>query len=89
MTMLQKQIVVGLDPGLESRAASHFVQKASSFSSDILLIKNEKKVAAKSIMGIMASAIRQGDNVTLITNGQDEEKAIHVLGGILTSGFDK
>jgi len=84
--MLQKQIVVGLDPGLESRAASQFVQKASSFNSDILLMKNEKKVAAKSIMGIMASAIRQGDSVTLITNGQDEEKAI---GGMLTKEFDE
>ncbi|WP_396395321.1 HPr family phosphocarrier protein [Domibacillus indicus] len=41
--MLQKQNVIGLDPGLESRMASHFVQKASSFSSEILLIKNEKR----------------------------------------------
>ncbi|WP_311316167.1 HPr family phosphocarrier protein [Domibacillus indicus] len=40
-------------------------------------------------MGIMASAIRRGDNVTLITNGWDEEKAIHVLGDILTNGFDE
>ncbi|MCI2256691.1 HPr family phosphocarrier protein [Domibacillus sp. PGB-M46] len=87
--MLQKQIVVGLDPGLESRVASYFVQKASSFNSDILLIKNEKRVAAKSIMGIMASAIRRGDSVMLITNGHDEEKAIHVLGDILTSGPDE
>lgn len=87
--MRQKQIMIGLDPGLQSRAASHFVQKASSFSSDILLIKNEKKVAAKSIMGIMAAAIRQGDSVTLLTNGSDEEKAIRVLRGILSSGFDE
>lgn len=40
-------------------------------------------------MGIMASAIRQGDSVTLITNGRDEEKAIHVLGGMLTNELDE
>lgn len=81
--MVQKQLVVGLAPGLESRIASQFVQKASSFSSNIYLVKNETKVAAKSIMGVMASAIRQGDTIILTANGSDEETAIEVLSRIL------
>jgi phosphotransferase system HPr-like phosphotransfer protein len=43
MVMIQKQLIVGLAPGLESKIASQFVQKASSFSSDVFLIKNEKR----------------------------------------------
>lgn len=85
--MIQKQLVVGLAPGLESRIASHFVQKASSFSSDVYLVKNKKKVSAKSIMGVMASAVRQGDTVILTANGSDEETAIQVLSRFLTGGF--
>lgn len=87
--MIQKQLIVGLTPGLEARIAVQFVQKASSFSSNIFLMKNEKKMAAKSIIGVMASTICQGDSVTLIADGTDEEKAVTVLSGILINEFDE
>ncbi|WP_046174864.1 HPr family phosphocarrier protein [Domibacillus indicus] len=87
--MIQKQLIVGLIPGLESRMAVQFVQKASSFSSNIFLMKNEKKMAAKSIIGIMVLMICRGDSVTLIADGIDEEKAVTVLSGILINEFDE
>jgi phosphotransferase system HPr (HPr) family protein len=54
-------------------------KKASSFASEISLIKDEKSVDAKSIMGVMSLAIRNGEEVAIISDGNDEQKAISVL----------
>lgn len=56
-----------------TRSATEFVQKASSFSSEIKLIKNERAAAGKSIMGVMSLAIKKGDEVTLLADGKDEQ----------------
>lgn len=78
--MVKEKFVIHFQYGLQGRIASEFVQKTSSFVSEILLIKDEKSVEAKSIMGVMSLAIRKGEEVTIITNGKDEQKAIAVLG---------
>lgn len=81
--MIEKKIVIGLQHGIQARNATEFVQKASSFRSEINLIKDGRSVAAKSIMGIMALAIRKGEEITLIADGSDEHQAVIALENVL------
>ncbi|MGG1658979.1 HPr family phosphocarrier protein [Brevibacillus sp. NRS-1366] len=81
--MVEKKIVVQLAHGLHARPAATFVKTATSFASEIKLVKKEKIVNGKSIMGIMSSAIAKGEEITLIADGIDEQEAINALEKIL------
>lgn len=80
---MEKKIIVGLKTGLQARKASQFVQLASTFDSEIKIIKDEKTIEAKSIMGIMSISIREGDDITLSVKGEEEQKALITLGNFL------
>jgi phosphotransferase system HPr (HPr) family protein len=81
--VIQRNIVLDLPNGLQAKKAAEFVAKASSFASNVLIIKNEKKIEAKSIMGVMSAALRYGEEIALVTDGYDELEAMKVLAGIL------
>lgn len=83
--MVQKNIVVQLSQGLHARPAATFVKVATSFASEIKLLKKEKTVNGKSIMGIMAAAIGKGEEITLVADGLDENEAIAALEKVLTA----
>lgn len=83
--MTKKSLVVHLQHGLQARAATEFVQKASSFNSDVSITKNERNAAAKSIMGVMAMAVRKGEEITLIAKGTDEQEAVAALEDFLSN----
>jgi len=68
-----------LKTGLHARPAALFVQEANRFSSEIFVEKDEKKVNAKSIMGIMSLAISSGTEVNIIAEGPDAEQAVSAL----------
>jgi len=73
--MIEKQIVIGLANGLEERPIAVLVQMASKYESDVYLISGNKKVNAKSIMGMMGMGMRSGESVTIQTEGIDEVEA--------------
>jgi catabolite repression HPr-like protein len=77
--LIQKAVEVKLKTGLQSRPAALFVQEANRFSSEIYVEKDQKKVNAKSIMGIMSLAVGTGTEIKLIVDGSDEEKAMKSL----------
>jgi catabolite repression HPr-like protein len=77
--MIEKNVVVILPHGLHARPAANFVRLASSFSSEIKIVKDEKTANGKSIMGIMSMAVAKGDEITLIADGPDEAEAITAL----------
>lgn len=81
--MIKRKIVVDLPRGLQSQGATGFVKKASSFSCEINIIKNDRFVAGKSIMGVMCLAVRKGDELVLIADGNNEQKAIEDLTNFL------
>ncbi|MGO0061885.1 HPr family phosphocarrier protein [Brevibacillus fluminis] len=81
--MIEKKVVVQLSHGLHARPAAAFVKAAAGFTSEILLVKQEKRFNGKSIMGIMSAAIGKGEEVTLIADGQDEKEAIAALESVL------
>jgi len=83
--MTEKKIVVHLQHGLQARSATNFVKKASAFSSEINIVKDGRTVNGKSIMGLMATVIRKGEEFTITAHGSDEQEAIVALEGFLSS----
>ncbi|MCH4827142.1 MAG: HPr family phosphocarrier protein [Planococcus sp. (in: firmicutes)] len=81
--MVEKQVKVLLKTGLQARQAALFVQEANRYSADIYLEKDNKKVNAKSIMGVMSLAISKGTDVKVSAEGLDEEKAVDSLSQIM------
>jgi len=77
--MTEQKVEVALKSGLQARQAALFVQEANRYQSDVYLQKDEKKVNAKSIMGIMSLAISKGSNVVISAEGSDEEQAVSGL----------
>ena len=73
---MRKEIVVQLAGGLEARPIAVLVQVASQFESSIYLEADEKRVNAKSIMGMMTLALKAGEKLVVEANGADEEAAI-------------
>ncbi|MFD1416899.1 HPr family phosphocarrier protein [Oceanobacillus jeddahense] len=77
--MVEKTVKIELDSGLQARPAAYFVQEANRFDSHIFLEKDDKKVNAKSIMGLMSLALTKGEEIKLIIEGEDEEEAMAYL----------
>ncbi|MFQ5544851.1 MAG: HPr family phosphocarrier protein [Acidiferrobacterales bacterium] len=73
--------------GLHARAAAKFVSLASQFNSEITLVRNDRQVNGKSIMGIMMLATGRGANVELRVDGDDEDEAMQALCELIASGF--
>ena len=73
---MRKEMVVQLAGGLEARPIAVLVQVASQFESSIYLEADEKRVNAKSIMGMMTLALKAGEKLIVEANGRDEEAAI-------------
>ena len=81
--MIKKDVNVNLKSGLQARQAALFVQEANRYSADLFVEKDNKKVNAKSIMGIMSLAIARGTEVTLSADGNDAEDAVNALAAII------
>ena len=73
--MIRKPITIGISNGLEARPIAMLVQVASQYVSNIYLESEERKVNAKSIMGMMSLNVHSGEELTVVTEGEDEEKA--------------
>ncbi|NLP45691.1 MAG: HPr family phosphocarrier protein [Epulopiscium sp.] len=82
--MIEKEIIVNISSGLEARPAALFVQVASKFNSHIYVVINEKKVNAKSIMGMMSLGVIEGEKIIIGADGEDEEQAMAELIKFLT-----
>lgn len=83
--MIKREFQIKNEMGLHARAAALFVQTTNKFASDILVEKNDERVNAKSIMGIMALGISQNSKITIIVNGIDEEEAIEELSNLINN----
>ena len=74
--MIQKSMKVQLDNGLEARPVAVFVQVASQYESSVYVEVDGKKVNAKSIMGMMSLGLDNGETLTVVADGSDEEAAV-------------
>ena len=81
--MFTKNIVVRCESGLHNRQATYFVQKANEYDCNIWLESSNRKMNAKSLLGIMSLGIVTGSTVTLSAMGPDAEAAVNALDTLL------
>ena len=84
--MIRKPITIGISNGLEARPIAMLVQVASQYASSIYLESEARKVNAKSIMGMMSLALSDGEKITVVTDGEDEQKAADGIRGFFERG---
>lgn len=77
--MVSKSMTINIPKGLEARPVALLVQVASQYESSIYVEIQEKKVNAKSIMGMMSLGLAEGEKITIIANGPDEDAAVDVI----------
>lgn len=83
--MIRKEMVINIPNGLEARPVALLVQVASQYESSIYVESEEKKVNAKSIMGMMSLGLASGERVFVTADGTDEEEAIENIEKYLSS----
>ena len=81
--MYSKEVVVRCESGLHNRQATYFVQKANEFECSIWLESGNRKMNAKSLLGIMSLGIVTGATIVLTASGDDEEAAVNALEQLL------
>ena len=81
--MFNKEIIVRCESGLHNHQATYFVQKANEFNSSIWIESDNRKMNAKSLLGIMSLGIVTGATVTLSAMGPDAEAAVTALEALL------
>ncbi len=86
--MYSKEITVLNQVGLHARPATFFIQKANEFSSSIWIEKDDRKVNAKSLLGVLSLGITKGTTVTLYADGSDEAEAIGALETLIKTEFE-
>lgn len=87
--MLTKEVVINNQVGLHARPATFFIQKANEFKSSIWIEKEDRRVNAKSLLGVLSLGIVKGTSVNLIADGNDEENAISTLTELIASDFSE
>ncbi|MCR4616188.1 MAG: HPr family phosphocarrier protein [Clostridiales bacterium] len=87
--MYVKDVVVQNQVGLHARPATFFIQKANEFKSAIWVEKEERRVNAKSLLGVLSLGIVGGAQIRIIAGGADEKQAVDELVALVESGFSE
>ena len=85
--MFSKEVLVTNQVGLHARPATFFIQKANEYKSTIWVEKDERKVNAKSLLGVLSLGITRGVSITISADGLDEEQAVMGLIELISSNF--
>ena len=87
--MITKEVVIKNQVGLHARPATFFIQKANEFKSSIWVEKEERRVNAKSLLGVLSLGIVKGTTINIIADGADEDSAIETLSELIDSDFNE
>ena len=85
--MYEKEITIQNQVGLHARPATFFIQKANEFRSNIWVEKEERKVSAKSLLGVLSLGITKGTSIKIVAEGSDEADAVNALATLISSDF--
>ena len=85
--MIEKELEIINKLGLHARASSKFTRLAGQFKSDIWISRNNRRVNAKSIMGVMMLAAGKGSKVVIETTGDDEQEALDAILKLIADKF--
>ena len=87
--MVSKEVVINNQVGLHARPATFFIQKANEFKSSIWVEKDERRVNAKSLLGVLSLGIVKGTTINLIADGPDQDEAFDTLSALIDSDFSE
>ena len=85
--MVTQEVTINNEVGLHARPATFFIQKANEFKSGIWMEKDERRVNAKSLLGVLSLGITKGTTITLLADGVDEKEAVAALSELVSGNF--
>lgn len=85
--MQAKELTITNVDGLRASKAAMFVQVAGGFASQVFVEKGNKKINAKSIMGVLSLGVKQGEKIYVFANGKDEKEAIEAIEKLVNTAF--
>ena len=85
--MISRDVTIKNNVGLHARPATFFIQKANEFKSTVWVEKEERRVNAKSLLGVLSLGIVGGTEIDIIADGSDEQEAVDSLVALVESGF--
>lgn len=87
--MYIRETIVNNQVGLHARPATFFIQKANEYKSSVWIEKEERRVNAKSLLGVLSLGIVKGSKIGLIADGADEKEAVDNLVELISSNFSE
>ena len=85
--MISETVVIQNRVGLHSRPATSFIQKANEYKCSVWIERDDRRVNAKSLLGVLSLGVLQGTEVNIIADGQDERDAIDAMVSLVNSDF--
>ena len=89
LSVISKEVTINNQVGLHARPATFFIQKANEFKSSIWIERDERRVNAKSLLGVLSLGIVKGSTVNIVADGVDENEAIATLSELIDSDFSE
>ena len=87
--MYTQEVTINNEVGLHARPATYFIRKANEFKSSIWIERDERRVNAKSLLGVLSLGIVKGTTVNIVADGVDENEAIATLSELIDSDFSE
>ena len=87
--MVIKSVTINNQVGLHARPATFFIQKANEYKCSIWVEKDDRKVNAKSLLGVLSLGIVCGTTINIIADGADEQLAVDTLADLVNSKFEE
>lgn len=87
--MVSKEVTVQNSVGLHARPATFFIQRANEFKSSVWVEKDERRVNAKSLLGVLSLGIVKGTKINIVADGSDQEEAVSTLVALIESNFSE
>ena len=85
--MVKQELILNNSVGLHARPATFFIQKANEYKSSIWVEKKDRRVNAKSLLGVLSLGVAPGDTVLLSADGEDEDAAVAGLLDLVNNNF--
>ena len=86
---IKSHVTITNQVGLHARPATFFIQKANEYRCSIWVEKDDRKVNAKSLLGVLSLGIVCGTNINIIADGADEQEAVDNLAELVNSKFEE
>ena len=85
--MISRDVTIKNNVGLHARPATFFIQKANSYASSIWIQKDDRRISAKSLLGVLSMGITGGMTITLVADGPDETEALNGLEELVSNSL--